>query len=87
MKTVTELKTELEGRNLSFGHLNRYMVEAGYHSNLDDVDLLEVKRDSKLIFLGKEEPGKVEMTMLITRQSAFAENLYMVITDIKEMKD
>lgn len=87
MKTVKELKTELEGRNISFGHLNRYMVEAGYHSNLDDAGLAEIKKDSKLVFLGKEEHGKVEMTILITRQSAFAEFFYMVITDVKEMKD
>lgn len=87
MKKVEEIKREIENKHMSFGRLNQYMVSSGYHSNLEDTDPLRIRNASKIIFLGKEEYGKVEMNVLITRQSAFADGLCMVITDVHELND
>ena len=53
MKSIKEIKDEIGGKFLDFSELDNYMIQAGYHSNLPDVDLTTLGKDSSIIYLGK----------------------------------
>lgn len=86
MKSVEEIRNEIKNKHLTFRELDAYMTKAGYHSNLEDADLDLIGKDEKAIYLGKEEDGKVEIKLLITRRSALPDAFGAIITNVHELQ-
>lgn len=82
MKSIKEIKDEIGGKFLDFSELDNYMIQAGYHSNLPDVDLTTLGKDSSIIYLGKEEEGMVNFDLIVTRWSPFPDTFNMIIKDV-----
>lgn len=51
MKSIEKIKEEIGGKFLDFSELDKYMVSAGYHSNLPDVDLTTLGKGKQLSFI------------------------------------
>lgn len=82
MKSVEKIKEEIGGKFLDFSELDNYMVQAGYHSNLADVDLVALGKDASIIYLGKEEEGMAKLDLIVTRWSPFPDTFNMIIKDV-----
>lgn len=82
MKTIEKIKEEIGGKFLDFSELDKYMVQAGYHSNLADVDLVALGKDASIIYLGKEEEGMAKLDLIVTRWSPFPDTFNMIIKDV-----
>lgn len=82
MKSIEKIKEEIGGKFLDFSELDKYMVSAGYHSNLPDVDLTTLGKEAAIIYLGKEEEGMVNFDLVVTRWSPFPDTFNMIIKDV-----
>ena len=82
MKSMEEMKEEIGGKFSRFSDLDKYMVEAGYHSNLPDADLDTIAKDEAVIYLGEEEEAEIIIDLLITRWNPFPDAFGMIIKDI-----
>ena len=86
MKSVEEIRNEIKNKHLTLRELDVYMARAGYHPNLEDADLDLIGKDEKAIYLGKEEDGKVEIELLITRRSALPDAFGAIVTNVYELQ-
>lgn len=86
MKSAKEIRNEIKNKHFTLRELDAYMTKAGYHSNLEDADLDLIGKDEKAIYLGKEEDGKVEIKLLITRRSALPDAFGAIITNVHELQ-
>lgn len=82
MKTIEKIKEEIGGKFLDFSELDKYMVQAGYRSNLADVDLVALDKNASIIYLGKEEEGMVNLDLIVTRWSPFPDTFSIIIKDV-----
>lgn len=87
-KTVSEMKNELIGRELSYMDLDNYMVQAGYYSNFDDGIAYDIKKDGNTVYVAKDScEAEVQIFFDITIDSAedeVEEAFCMRVTDVEK---
>jgi hypothetical protein len=79
MKSIKEINKEISGKCFNLRDLDKYMVEAGYHSILPDADLETIAEDEAVVYLGKEKEAEVIINLLVTRRSPMPEAFRMVV--------
>jgi len=85
MKSIKEISDEILGECFNLRDLDKYMTEAGYHSDLPDADLDTIAKDEAIIYLGKEEDAEVIIDLLITRKSPLPEAFRVIVKGINEL--
>ena len=82
---LKELKTNLEGKEISFIDLDNYMMKKGFYSVFDDGVTNDIKECGTVVYTGKEsKEAEIIIHFTITIDSGKDEddsNFYMFIKD------
>ena len=83
---LKELKTNLEGKEISFIDLDNYMMEKGFYSVFDDGVTNDIKECGTVVYTGKESKEvEIIIHFTITIDSGKDEddsNFYMFINEV-----